>query len=667
MVPICSTEKYQDAAGEASGIRPNFGRFRFALVLFHLFCLQFANPVFLHAQTGNQSQNLTPHPSVVRVAAKHGQVTSFGSGTLVAKKTNYGFILTNWHVVCDSNGYVTVRFPDKQEFGAAVVAVDDRWDLALLIIPEPKNVAPVPISPTIPQNGETYWVAGYRGGDGAYRIRGGRLASFQRPEPDIVEPELIEIDVPVESGESGGPVFNRKYELAGVLFASDNAMTMASHCGRVIKFLEQAAPQVAALPASPEPVIKAASLSQQSILQKGGLSASTAMASGTGGDTRLNTLPSSVSSSSSSFGASGIRSRNAIQPTASQQIVRITRHGFLGLQYDLSAANALLAAESRAGTGSRTGGGTLAGSGLSGSNTSGGFQLGGTGTTSGASSGGTNAAMLAGTNATPAAGAGYATGYSPGSSTNNTLAGGSASGTTSRVAQPVTPRTASPGYGTTSVAATNSTTSSTGSGARSGAGYGLTSTTGTTAASETIPTSASRYASSPAAASPAYGNNAARGNNNSYGNTPANGNVGGTSNGRTSGAVSGTYTPSQFQRKTDTAPGGTRGGTGGNAGAAPSGYNSYGNNMTSPTSTGVGGSRWANDTAVSQYALDAADMQSDDVAPKYGDEFVAEPGGPEVTGAGSKFDAVKIVIAILVIFFILFHTIKTMAIAEERQ
>ena len=61
-------------------------------------------------------------------------------------------------------------------------------------------------------------------------------------------------------------------------------------------------------------------------------------------------------------------------------------------------------------------------------------------------------------------------------------------------------------------------------------------------------------------------------------------------------------------------------------------------------------------------------MQMDeDYAPKYAEDFDADLTGTVITGATSKYDAIKIVIAILVIFFILFHTIKTMAVAEERQ
>ncbi|MCL2622625.1 MAG: serine protease, partial [Planctomycetaceae bacterium] len=318
-----------------------FGTFSCARIRLFLVVLFCTNGFYVQAQF--ETQNQTPHPAVVRIITRHGQVTSFGSGTLIAKKTNYGFVITNWHVIRDSNGYVTVRFPDKRDYEAAVVAVDDRWDLALLVIAEPQGVEPVVISPTIPKIGENYWVAGYRR-DGIYRIQGGRCLAFQQPEPNNIEAELIEIAVPSEHGDSGGPVFNAKYELAGVLFGSDKIATMASHCGRVIKFLEQAASHVASLPAGPEAVIKAASLSQQSILQRGGLASNSFALR----ETNHSISPShSVASSSSTFGGSGIRPRNNMQSSESQQLTRLQRHGFLNLQYDIAAANALLAAENR--------------------------------------------------------------------------------------------------------------------------------------------------------------------------------------------------------------------------------------------------------------------------------------------------------------------------------
>ena len=632
-----------------------FGTFSSARSWFFLFTLFTINCFLVQAQ--GQAQTQTPHPAVVRVIAKSilNQEVSLGSGTLIAKKTNYGFVITNWHVVRDSNGYVTVWFPHGRTYEAAVVAVDDRWDLALLILAEPKAVEPVVISPAIPKIGETYWVAGYRG-DGTYRIQGGRFLQFQAPEKYKIEPELIEIGVPSENGDSGGPIFNAKSELAGVLFGSTET-TMGTHCGRVFKFLEQAAPNVAGLPATPEPVIKAASLSRQSILQRGG--GSTTL------ETRLvavpphNTYESSVFSSMS-FGGSGVRARNNIQGTSSQTLTRRQRHGFLNMEYDLSVANTLLAAEQRTGT-------SLP------SNTpaSGNFSV-----------------------------AGSSTERSPASASSDS---------TARTIPPII-RTGTPNAQggiaassvTTDLASTRNTTTPPTTTAQiptmSNLGnFGVspqpTGANATPAAAETIPVSASQQAlsqtvpSQTAGASPAYGGIANGGIANG-GNT----NTGGAFNDRSGSQVSGTAAKPATgpfahpaQRETETTPAGIRGGTGNTSNSpsngattggrtvpASTGFHTYGQNSARPQPDSSSPSRGnffgSSDDFTSEYALDSSGMQmDDDYAPKYAEEFLDDSPGTDVTGATSKYDAIKIVIAILVIFFILFHTIKTMAVAEERQ
>jgi len=624
-----------------------FGTFFFAQTCFILFALFYINSLFVQAQ--GQTQIQKPHPAVVRVIVRSNLETSLGSGTLIAKKTNYGFVITNWHVVRDSNGYVTVKFPDGQTYQAAVVAVDDRWDLALLIISWPKGVEPVVISSTIPKIGETYWVAGYRG-DGTYRIQGGRCINFQAPEANNIEPELIEIDVPSESGDSGGPIFNKNYELAGVLFGS-TVTTMGTHCGRVFKFLEQAAPNVASLPPTPEPVIKAALLSQQSILQRGEI----AFGSSTTRETRPvsmqhNTYAVSVSPSSS-FGGSGSRARGNIQATPSPTLTQRKRHGFLNIEYDLSVANTLLAAERRNGTNSQIN--------------------------------------------TPVSGNLSFSGSMP----QGTPANASSDHTTHNI-QPIN-RTGTQGdtLGGT-VASTQTATVQTP--AMSGLGNMSTypQPTGihvTSPVAETLPVSASQITlPQTAGVSPAYGGNVNGGNVNG-GIGSGNTNTTGTFNNRPDSQVTGTASKTAtgtfatpVRRETETAPGGTRSGTGNTANSTSNGFSSGATTggRTVPSSTETGFNTYSQNSAspqsalsrpshgysspsvdfASEYAIHSSDMQlDDDYAPKYADEFIGDSVGSDVTGGTSKYDAIKIVIAILVIFFILFHTIKTMAVAEDRQ
>ena len=53
-----------------------------------------------------------PHPAVVRVVAPEGNATSYGSGTLIDVRDQFGLVVTNWHVVRDVQGEVEVQFPD---------------------------------------------------------------------------------------------------------------------------------------------------------------------------------------------------------------------------------------------------------------------------------------------------------------------------------------------------------------------------------------------------------------------------------------------------------------------------------------------------------------------------------------------------------------------------
>jgi len=649
-----------------------FGTFciaRICFLLFHLFrlfclfCLfdinGFFAPVLGQTQTPTQTPTQKPHPAVVRIHARNllHQESSLGSGTLIAEKTNYGFILTNWHVVRDSNGYVTVKFPDGKAYEAAVVAIDDRWDLALVILSEPQGVDPVVISPTIPKIGETYWVAGYRG-DGTYRIHGGRFIQFQSPEKYRVEPEFIEIGVPSESGDSGGPIFNAKLELAGVLFGSKET-TMGTHCGRLFKFLEQAAPNVASLPATPEPVIKAASLSRQSLEQRGEIAfgSSTTRATTPLAAQNQNAYSSSVSSSMS-FGGSGIRARGGIQETPSQTFTRRKLHGFLNIEYDLSVAKTLLATEQRTGTHAQINTPVTDNFSLPGSPT----QSSPAETTSG--------------NTVRHVPPINRTGIPSGNTASVVMTDPVTGRNTPVPMTPVstTPTSVTPGFGNLS---SSSYPQSFGNNA-------------TSAAEETIPVSSSQTPWFPTTPPQTAGTSPANDGHANHGNT----NPGGMFNDRSGSPASGTAPKpasgtfdALTRRETETTQGGTPSGTGNTTTKNPSNGTSNGaatGGRTVPASTGFGtygqtpqpsssnptrnNSQWPNEDWTSHYALDSADMQRDEeYAPKYADDFAAGSPGADVTGATSKYDAIKIVIAILVIFFILFHTIKTMAVAEERQ
>jgi len=178
-----------------------------------------------------------PHPGVARVIVPDRVGTSFGSGALVAASDKLGLVVTNWHVVRDARGPIVVAFPDGFRSQATVLGTDPDWDLAALAIWRPP-VDPIRLATQPPQPGEPLTIAGY--GSGSYRAVTGRCTQYVSPGRNHPF-EMVELSAGARDGDSGGPIFNRRGELAGVLFGSASGHTTGSYCGRVRGFLTSVA------------------------------------------------------------------------------------------------------------------------------------------------------------------------------------------------------------------------------------------------------------------------------------------------------------------------------------------------------------------------------------------------------------------------------------------
>lgn len=159
---------------------------------------------------------------------------SFGSGTLVDVRENVGLIVTNWHVVVDAAGPVMVVFPNGFQSPARVLMTDKDWDLAALAIWKP-DLPPVPIASAAPILGEPLAIAGY--GSGNWRMAVGKCNQYVAPAENLPY-EMVEVSAEARQGDSGGPIFNARGELAGVLFGASRGTTSGSYAGRVRMFLQ---------------------------------------------------------------------------------------------------------------------------------------------------------------------------------------------------------------------------------------------------------------------------------------------------------------------------------------------------------------------------------------------------------------------------------------------
>lgn len=203
-------------------------------------CLLSAGSCLLHGFAAAQCTDgacqptVTAHPAVVRVISAGQFERCYGSGTLVHKDSQRAVVLTCAHLFRQQTGEVAVVFPDGRRFAAEVLAVDRVWDLAALSIPVPQ-AAPVRIAADYPQPGEPLSSCGY-GPDGRYWCNQGQALGYVRVAQSSTY-ETLELSGRAREGDSGGPVFNRRGELAAVLWGTDGRTVGATYCGRIRKFL----------------------------------------------------------------------------------------------------------------------------------------------------------------------------------------------------------------------------------------------------------------------------------------------------------------------------------------------------------------------------------------------------------------------------------------------
>lgn len=211
-----------------------------------------------------------PHPAIARITVPERDGVSYGSGTLIDARGKFGLVITNWHVVRDASGPITVEFPEGYKSPAEVIRTDKDWDLAALSILRPK-AEPLPITSDAPQIGEWLAIAGYGSGD--YRAASGYVRAYNSPSADLPA-EFIELSAEARHGDSGGPIINQRGELCGVLFGSAPGYTCGAYGGRVRQFLttvipggdpgsdtaniastivQPPSPQIAASPTAPDP------------------------------------------------------------------------------------------------------------------------------------------------------------------------------------------------------------------------------------------------------------------------------------------------------------------------------------------------------------------------------------------------------------------------------
>lgn len=136
---------------------------------------------------------------------------SLGSGFIVSAD---GYILTNAHVVTRGT-QINVKLPDRREFKAQLIGIDAVADVALLKI-DAQQLPTVRIGdPAQTEVGDWALAIGSPYGF-SNSATAGIVSATRRILPGADYIPFLQTDVPVNPGNSGGPLFNRKGEVIGI-------------------------------------------------------------------------------------------------------------------------------------------------------------------------------------------------------------------------------------------------------------------------------------------------------------------------------------------------------------------------------------------------------------------------------------------------------------------
>ena len=162
------------------------------------------------------SRQNSPMPDDENMPERHQQphgrfVTGQGSGFFI---TADGYAVTNNHVV-DKAKAVEVKTDDGKTYDAKVIGTDPRTDLALIKVDGRSDFPHVKLAEMAPRIGDWVVAVGNPFGLGG-TVTAGIVSARGRDIGSGPYDDFIQVDAPVNKGNSGGPTFDMEGNVIGV-------------------------------------------------------------------------------------------------------------------------------------------------------------------------------------------------------------------------------------------------------------------------------------------------------------------------------------------------------------------------------------------------------------------------------------------------------------------
>jgi S1-C subfamily serine protease len=161
-----------------------------------------------------------------------------GSGFFIDKR---GFIATNYHVIEDAKAIQVEFFQNgkKKVYRAETVRVDEDNDLAIIKITDPSfvqiNDIPYFFSTDLKEQGTDVFALGYPLSDligENIKFTDGKISALSGGDGQV---NKYQITVPIQPGNSGGPLFDKKGNLVGITCSRLNKKYDAENVNFAIK------------------------------------------------------------------------------------------------------------------------------------------------------------------------------------------------------------------------------------------------------------------------------------------------------------------------------------------------------------------------------------------------------------------------------------------------
>ena len=156
---------------------------------------------------------------------KKDKISNTGSGFVYKVDNNYGYIMTNHHVINDGNE-ITVVLTDDQEIEAELLGSDQYLDLAVLRISKNhiKGIANIGKNSLCRLGDEVFTIGSPLGYEYRGTVTNGIISGLNRLVEVSVSGngedwvmEVIQTNTAVNPGNSGGALFNSNGEVIGVI------------------------------------------------------------------------------------------------------------------------------------------------------------------------------------------------------------------------------------------------------------------------------------------------------------------------------------------------------------------------------------------------------------------------------------------------------------------